>query len=172
MLGPPRKSAWRRLAGACLGGPGSLCQRNHSGRGGLLRRGAGTPVRSQAQPTLRVSGPLPLLTASPPQFSCYPKCTLHEDYGRLWEGRQFCDVEFVLGEVGDSAASHCICRVRGASPWPAGFCALAGALCSHPQTTRPPRRRKSVYKATLPSSPHGAAGCAGRSCRLESGWPR
>ena len=35
-----------------------------------------------------------------PQFSCYPKCTLHEDYGRLWESRQFCDVEFVLGEVG------------------------------------------------------------------------
>lgn len=33
------------------------------------------------------------------QFSCYPKCTLHEDYGRLWESRQFCDVEFVLGEV-------------------------------------------------------------------------
>ncbi|XP_010832517.1 PREDICTED: leucine-zipper-like transcriptional regulator 1, partial [Bison bison bison] len=31
------------------------------------------------------------------QFSCYPKCTLHEDYGRLWESRQFCDVEFVLG---------------------------------------------------------------------------
>lgn len=37
----------------------------------------------------------------PLQFSCYPKCTLHEDYGRLWEGRQFCDVEFVLGEVCD-----------------------------------------------------------------------
>ncbi|XP_078277292.1 leucine-zipper-like transcriptional regulator 1 isoform X3 [Rhinoraja longicauda] len=32
------------------------------------------------------------------QFSCYPKCTLHEDYGRLWENRQFCDVEFILGE--------------------------------------------------------------------------
>lgn len=33
------------------------------------------------------------------QFSCYPKCTLHEDYGRLWENRQFSDLEFVLGEV-------------------------------------------------------------------------
>lgn len=33
------------------------------------------------------------------QFSCYPKCTLHEDYGKLWENRQFCDVEFILGEV-------------------------------------------------------------------------
>ncbi|KFU83835.1 Leucine-zipper-like transcriptional regulator 1, partial [Chaetura pelagica] len=32
------------------------------------------------------------------QFSCYPKCTLHEDYGRLWENRQFSDLEFVLGE--------------------------------------------------------------------------
>ena len=34
------------------------------------------------------------------QFSCYPRCTLHEDYGKLWENRQFCDVEFILGEVG------------------------------------------------------------------------
>lgn len=33
------------------------------------------------------------------QFSIYPKCTLHEDYGKLWENRQFCDVEFILGEV-------------------------------------------------------------------------
>lgn len=33
------------------------------------------------------------------QFSSYPKCTLHEDYGKLWENRQFCDVEFILGEV-------------------------------------------------------------------------
>uniref|UniRef100_A0A3Q2PGU0 Leucine zipper like post translational regulator 1 n=1 Tax=Fundulus heteroclitus TaxID=8078 RepID=A0A3Q2PGU0_FUNHE len=32
------------------------------------------------------------------QFSSYPKCTLHEDYGKLWENRQFCDVEFILGE--------------------------------------------------------------------------
>ncbi|CAG7833679.1 unnamed protein product [Allacma fusca] len=30
------------------------------------------------------------------QFSSYPKCTLHEDFGRLLEGKQFCDVEFVL----------------------------------------------------------------------------
>lgn len=37
------------------------------------------------------------------QFSCYPKCTLHEDYGKLWENRQFCDVEFILGEV----SLHC-----------------------------------------------------------------
>ncbi|GFG28824.1 hypothetical protein Cfor_03040 [Coptotermes formosanus] len=31
------------------------------------------------------------------QFSSYPKCTLHEDLGRLLEARQFCDVEFVVG---------------------------------------------------------------------------
>ncbi|MEE6512187.1 hypothetical protein FKM82_019113 [Ascaphus truei] len=32
------------------------------------------------------------------QFSGYPKCSLHEDYGRLFENQQFCDLEFVLGE--------------------------------------------------------------------------
>lgn len=31
------------------------------------------------------------------QFSCYPKCTLHDDLGRLLNLRQFCDVEFVVG---------------------------------------------------------------------------
>ncbi|CAH0765579.1 unnamed protein product [Bemisia tabaci] len=31
------------------------------------------------------------------QFSCYPKCTLHEDFGKLLEERQFCDVEFIVG---------------------------------------------------------------------------
>jgi hypothetical protein len=31
------------------------------------------------------------------QFSCYPKCTLHDDLGKLLEGRRFCDVEFVVG---------------------------------------------------------------------------
>lgn len=33
------------------------------------------------------------------QFSCYPKCTLHEDFGRLLESQQFCDVEFIVGMV-------------------------------------------------------------------------
>lgn len=33
------------------------------------------------------------------QFSCYPKCTLHEDFGRLLESQQFCDVEFLVGMV-------------------------------------------------------------------------
>ncbi|XP_063992111.1 leucine-zipper-like transcriptional regulator 1 [Diachasmimorpha longicaudata] len=32
------------------------------------------------------------------QFSCYPKCTLHDDFGRLLLSRQFCDVEFIVGK--------------------------------------------------------------------------
>ncbi|XP_046453722.1 leucine-zipper-like transcriptional regulator 1 [Daphnia pulex] len=31
------------------------------------------------------------------QFSSYPKCTLHDDFGKLLETRQFCDIEFVVG---------------------------------------------------------------------------
>ncbi|PIO23959.1 hypothetical protein AB205_0145700, partial [Aquarana catesbeiana] len=40
------------------------------------------------------------------QFSCYPKCTLHEDYGRLFENQQFCDVEFILGEKEEKVRGH------------------------------------------------------------------
>uniref|UniRef100_A0A673Y3Q9 Leucine zipper like post translational regulator 1 n=1 Tax=Salmo trutta TaxID=8032 RepID=A0A673Y3Q9_SALTR len=40
------------------------------------------------------------------QFSCYPKCTLHEDYGKLFENRQFCDVEFILGEREERVLGH------------------------------------------------------------------
>ncbi|XP_034397831.1 leucine-zipper-like transcriptional regulator 1 isoform X1 [Cyclopterus lumpus] len=40
------------------------------------------------------------------QFSCYPKCTLHEDYGKLLENRQFCDVEFILGEREEKVLGH------------------------------------------------------------------
>uniref|UniRef100_H2LV09 Leucine zipper like post translational regulator 1 n=1 Tax=Oryzias latipes TaxID=8090 RepID=H2LV09_ORYLA len=40
------------------------------------------------------------------QFSSYPKCTLHEDYGKLWENRQFCDVEFILGERQERVLGH------------------------------------------------------------------
>ncbi|XP_070601075.1 leucine-zipper-like transcriptional regulator 1 isoform X1 [Erythrolamprus reginae] len=40
------------------------------------------------------------------QFSCYPKCTLHDDYGRLWENRQFSDLEFVLGEKEERVRGH------------------------------------------------------------------
>uniref|UniRef100_A0A3P8U4Q0 Leucine zipper like post translational regulator 1 n=1 Tax=Amphiprion percula TaxID=161767 RepID=A0A3P8U4Q0_AMPPE len=46
------------------------------------------------------------------QFSCYPKCTLHEDYGKLWENRQFCDVEFILGEVGEPG-TNCRLTLQG-----------------------------------------------------------
>lgn len=31
------------------------------------------------------------------QFSSYPKCTLHEDYGRLLDSTLFCDVDFLVG---------------------------------------------------------------------------
>ncbi|KAL8179263.1 UNVERIFIED_CONTAM: Leucine-zipper-like transcriptional regulator 1, partial [Gekko kuhli] len=40
------------------------------------------------------------------QFSCYPKCTLHDDYGRLWENRQFSDLEFILGEKEERVQGH------------------------------------------------------------------
>ncbi|XP_078083009.1 leucine-zipper-like transcriptional regulator 1 isoform X1 [Mustelus asterias] len=50
------------------------------------------------------------------QFSCYPKCTLHEDYGRLWENRQFCDVEFILGEKEERVKGH-IAMVTARSKW-------------------------------------------------------
>uniref|UniRef100_A0AAX7V2C3 BTB domain-containing protein n=1 Tax=Astatotilapia calliptera TaxID=8154 RepID=A0AAX7V2C3_ASTCA len=57
------------------------------------------------------------------QFSCYPKCTLHEDYGKLWENRQFCDVEFILGEV----SFHC-CKT--------GSCCM-GLAGNRPSGTQP-----------------------------------
>ncbi|XP_057601387.1 leucine-zipper-like transcriptional regulator 1 isoform X2 [Hippopotamus amphibius kiboko] len=50
------------------------------------------------------------------QFSCYPKCTLHEDYGRLWESRQFCDVEFALGEKEECVQGH-VAIVTARSRW-------------------------------------------------------
>jgi len=31
------------------------------------------------------------------QFSNYPKCTLHDDFGHLLESQQFCDLEFIVG---------------------------------------------------------------------------
>ncbi|MGH0168297.1 UNVERIFIED_CONTAM: hypothetical protein FKN15_054035 [Acipenser sinensis] len=50
------------------------------------------------------------------QFSCYPKCTLHEDYGKLWENRQFCDLEFILGEKEERVKGH-IAIVTARSRW-------------------------------------------------------
>ncbi|XP_044749089.1 leucine-zipper-like transcriptional regulator 1 [Coccinella septempunctata] len=31
------------------------------------------------------------------QFSSYPKCTLHDDFGKILETRQFCDLQFLIG---------------------------------------------------------------------------
>lgn len=71
------------------------------------------------------------------QFSCYPKCTLHEDYGRLWESRQFCDVEFVLGEV-------------GALPVPSRPAMLWGGGCA-PRHVWPPTRACQEECPVLPT---------------------
>ncbi|XP_070153632.1 leucine-zipper-like transcriptional regulator 1 isoform X1 [Polyergus mexicanus] len=40
------------------------------------------------------------------QFSSYPKCTLHDDFGRLLNIRLFCDVEFIVGELGTKIPAH------------------------------------------------------------------
>lgn len=49
------------------------------------------------------------------QFSSYPKCTLHEDYGRLLESRQFCDITFIVGEEKVDIPAH-IALVAARSP--------------------------------------------------------
>ncbi|XP_046682002.1 leucine-zipper-like transcriptional regulator 1 isoform X2 [Homalodisca vitripennis] len=50
------------------------------------------------------------------QFSCYPKCTLHEDFGKFLESRQFCDVEFLLGPDEEKIPAH-IAIVAARSQW-------------------------------------------------------
>ncbi|XP_075219325.1 leucine zipper like transcription regulator 1 isoform X2 [Lycorma delicatula] len=50
------------------------------------------------------------------QFSCYPKCTLHEDFGRLLESKQFCDVEFVVGTEEVKIPAH-LAMVSARSQW-------------------------------------------------------
>lgn len=40
------------------------------------------------------------------QFSSYPKCTLHDDFGRLLNSRLFCDVEFIVGENETKISAH------------------------------------------------------------------
>lgn len=40
------------------------------------------------------------------QFSSYPKCTLHDDFGRLLNIRLFCDVEFIVGEMETKIPAH------------------------------------------------------------------
>lgn len=40
------------------------------------------------------------------QFSSYPKCTLHDDFGRLLSMSLFCDVEFIVGELETKIPAH------------------------------------------------------------------
>ncbi|XP_018565160.1 leucine-zipper-like transcriptional regulator 1 [Anoplophora glabripennis] len=40
------------------------------------------------------------------QFSSYPKCTLHDDYGKLLESRLFCDVQFLVGPEEEKILGH------------------------------------------------------------------
>lgn len=40
------------------------------------------------------------------QFSSYPKCTLHDDFGKLLETRSFCDVKFLVGEEEKKILGH------------------------------------------------------------------
>jgi len=42
------------------------------------------------------------------QFSSYPKCTLVNDFAKLLENEQFCDVEFLLGESKDALSAHSV----------------------------------------------------------------
>ncbi|XP_058802388.1 leucine-zipper-like transcriptional regulator 1 isoform X2 [Phymastichus coffea] len=40
------------------------------------------------------------------QFSSYPKCTLHDDFGRILNSRLFCDVEFIVGDNQTKIPAH------------------------------------------------------------------
>lgn len=40
------------------------------------------------------------------QFSNYPKCTLTDDFGKLLESRQFCDVQFIVGSQQKVILAH------------------------------------------------------------------
>ncbi|CAH1786003.1 unnamed protein product [Owenia fusiformis] len=50
------------------------------------------------------------------QFSSYPKCTLHDDYGKLLESKQFCDVHFIVGKDKVCIPAH-IAMVVSRSQW-------------------------------------------------------
>ncbi|KAK7794508.1 hypothetical protein R5R35_004725 [Gryllus longicercus] len=50
------------------------------------------------------------------QFSCYPKCTLHEDLGRILDRRLFCDVQFVVGLEEARISAH-VAIVAARSQW-------------------------------------------------------
>lgn len=50
------------------------------------------------------------------QFSRYPKCTLHEDYGKLLRTQQFCDLQFNVGKESEVITAH-IALVAARSSW-------------------------------------------------------
>lgn len=50
------------------------------------------------------------------QFCSYPKCTLHDDYGRLLECKQFTDVDFIVGKGSAKINAH-IAMVAARSTW-------------------------------------------------------
>jgi len=50
------------------------------------------------------------------QFSSYPKCTLHNDYGKLLESKLFCDLEFLVGQEKQVIGAH-IALVAARSHW-------------------------------------------------------
>ncbi|XP_026473112.1 leucine-zipper-like transcriptional regulator 1 [Ctenocephalides felis] len=50
------------------------------------------------------------------QFSSYPKCTLHDDFGKILQTRQFCDVLFLLGPEEIKVTAH-LAMVAARSQW-------------------------------------------------------
>jgi len=50
------------------------------------------------------------------QLAAYPKCTLHEDFGRLLESGQFTDINFLVGELETVVPAH-IAMVAARSDW-------------------------------------------------------
>lgn len=49
------------------------------------------------------------------QFPTYPRCTLHDDFGKLLTERQFCDVQFIVGYDEVKVQAH-IAMVAARSP--------------------------------------------------------
>lgn len=49
------------------------------------------------------------------QFSSYPRCTLHDDFGKFLSERQFCDVKFLVGHDEVKIPAH-IAIVAARSP--------------------------------------------------------
>jgi len=50
------------------------------------------------------------------QLAAYPKCTLHEDFGRLLESGQFTDINFLVGDAETVVPAH-IAMVAARSDW-------------------------------------------------------